>query len=88
MSAATAEWVVFHFNPLFRLFKSLSDFLSVENVSIKVLTENLSSLILNCIFRIDWDDIVDAHFKKDFSNFFRVARIDKNNFRQELLKVF
>lgn len=81
MTTTTSEWVVFDFNSLFRFFESILDFLSTENITIEMLAENLCSLVINGVFRIDWDDIIDAHLKKRFSYSFRIARVDKNDLR-------
>lgn len=79
---------MFHFYPFSGLFEGLSDLLATEYVSIEMFTEDLCSLILYCIFRIDWNNVIDSHFKEYLAYPFWVTWIDENYLRQELLKVF
>lgn len=84
MTTTTSEWVMFHLDSFFSFNKSLLNFLSTENISIKMLAEYLCSLIFNCILRINCNYITNAHLKKCLTNSFWIARINKDNLWQKL----
>ena len=76
-----------HFHSLFSLFKSLFNFFTTKYIPVKVFAKYLSGLIFNGVFRIDGYDKAYPHLEKGLANPFRVARIDKNNFRQKLYTI-
>ncbi len=53
MTAAASKRVMFNFDSLLSSIKSLLNFFTVKNVTIKVFTKNLSRLIFDCILRIN-----------------------------------
>jgi hypothetical protein len=81
MSAATTKRIMLHFHSLFSLFKSLFHFFTTKYIPVKVFAKYLSGLIFNGVFRIDGYDKAYPHLEKGLTNPFRIARINKNNFR-------
>jgi hypothetical protein len=73
MAATTAETIVFDSNRILRLFKGKVYFLTSKYVPIKILTKNLSSLIIDLILRIYHYYVFSTHLKKNISNQLRVA---------------
>ncbi len=84
VSTTTTKGIVLHLHSLLGLDECLHNLLSTENVSIKMLTEYLSCLILNCVFRFNGNYIVYSHLEECLTNFFRIARVYKHNLRQKL----
>lgn len=77
----TASGTMTALNSLFRRVKSFLNAVTLENVSVKMLAETLSCCIANQILGINQDDILNSQFKERTADFFRVARVDKNDFR-------
>lgn len=84
MSAATAKRIMLHFHSLFSFFECLLYFFTAKYISVKMFAKDLSRLIFNGVFGINGYDEAHPHFEKGLTNPFRVARINKNNFRQKL----
>ena len=77
----TASGTMTALNSLFRRVKSFLNAVTLENVSVKMLAETLSCCIANQILGIYQDDILNSQFKERTADFFRVARVDKNDLR-------
>lgn len=84
MTTTTTERIMFHHYSLFSLNKSLHNLLAIENITIKMLTEYLCSLILNSIFRLNCNYVTNTQFEKCFANFLRITWIDKDDLWQTL----
>lgn len=80
MSAATPETVMLDFYIILSLLKGKSYFFSSKDIPIKVLTENLSSLVSYLILWIDHDTILSSCFKENSTNDLRIATIDEYQF--------
>lgn len=65
----------------FRSPKGIHNRFSFENVSIKVVTEDLGSLIGNGIFSVNHNNVVNSDFKECFPNVLRMAWVQEYQWR-------
>jgi len=79
VSTATPKAIMLHLDSLFGVFKCFAYLLSAKNISIKMLAEYLSSLVLYFILGINHYDVFNSNTKKHLPYMLRIARIDKNN---------
>lgn len=78
---------MFDFNVILSLFKGYADALSSEDITIEVLTEDLSCLIIYFILRIDHDAVLGAGFVEYFADDFWVAGVNEDQARHEIFFV-
>jgi hypothetical protein len=81
MSAATSRTIVLQFDGILSLTEGNTYLLSSENVPVKVLTEYLSSLVINFVLRIDHYAIFDSTLVKYFTDQLRMARVNEDQTR-------
>ena len=87
MPAATSNTIMFHSHCDLGLPKGVAHPIPSENHTIEVLTENLSSLIIDLILRVNHDDILGPTLIKDPTDSFRVTAVDEYQFGHALLQL-
>jgi hypothetical protein len=87
MSAAATRAIMLYFYIILSLFKCHTNFLTSEDVSVKILTENLSSLIINFVLGVNHNTIFSSSFEEHFANYLRVARVYKYQLRHRFFLV-